>query len=78
MQPRPGQRGSVVRNLRSSSVSRSGRASSRPAGISDWVVFWRSRISDFGTVTDARTASTAVFYPGTGRSVYVGMRYAFN
>jgi len=26
----------------------------------------RRYISDFGTVTDARTASTAVFYPGTG------------
>ena len=38
----------------------------------------RRYISDFGMVTDARTASTAVFYPGTGRSVYVGMRYAFN
>lgn len=38
----------------------------------------RRYISDFGTVTDARTASTAVFYPGTGRSVYVGMRFALN
>ena len=36
----------------------------------------RRYISDFGTVTDARTASTAVFYPGTGRSVYAGMRFA--
>lgn len=34
-------------------------------------------VSDLGTVTDARTASTAVFYPGNGRSVYVGGRAAF-
>ena len=38
----------------------------------------RRTISDFGTVTDARTASTAVFYPGTGRSIYMGMRFALN
>jgi iron complex outermembrane receptor protein len=38
----------------------------------------RRTISDFGTVQDARTANTAVFYPGTGRSVYIGMRYALN
>jgi iron complex outermembrane receptor protein len=38
----------------------------------------RRYISDFGTVTDARTASTAVFYPGTGRSIYMGMRFALN
>ena len=37
----------------------------------------RRYISDFGTVTDARTASTAVFYPGTGRSIYAGVRVAF-
>ncbi|KUZ21618.1 hypothetical protein [Burkholderia ubonensis] len=30
------------------------------------------------TVANARTASsTAVFYPGEGRSVFAGMRYAF-
>jgi iron complex outermembrane receptor protein len=34
-------------------------------------------VSDLSTITDARTASTAVFYPGVGRSVYGGMRYAF-
>ena len=36
----------------------------------------RRYISDFGTVADARTATVATFYPGTGRSVYVGMRFA--
>ncbi|MGA0599015.1 TonB-dependent receptor family protein [Enterovirga sp. CN4-39] len=34
-------------------------------------------ISDFGAITDARLVSTAIFYPGEGRSVYAGMRYAF-
>ncbi len=34
-------------------------------------------VSDFSTVTDARTANTAVFYPGTGRAVYAGVRYKF-
>jgi len=34
-------------------------------------------ISDFSTVTDARTANTAVFYPGTGRAFYAGMKYRF-
>ncbi|WP_084663284.1 TonB-dependent receptor family protein [Pandoraea faecigallinarum] len=34
-------------------------------------------VSDFSTVTDARTANTAVFYPGDGRSVFAGMRFAF-
>ncbi|HYI83325.1 MAG TPA: TonB-dependent receptor [Acetobacteraceae bacterium] len=35
-------------------------------------------ISDLSTITDARTvASTAVFYPGDGRSLYVGARAAF-
>jgi len=35
-------------------------------------------VADFGTVTDARTAATAVFYPGSGRSIYAGLRYAFD
>ncbi|VVE65222.1 TonB-dependent receptor [Pandoraea captiosa] len=34
-------------------------------------------VSDFSTVTDARTANTAVFYPGDGRSVFAGVRMAF-
>ncbi|WP_374309304.1 TonB-dependent receptor family protein [Methylocella sp.] len=35
-------------------------------------------ISDLGALADARTAaSTAVFYPGDGRAVFAGMRYAF-
>ncbi|WP_109481298.1 TonB-dependent receptor [Paraburkholderia sp. C35] len=35
-------------------------------------------VSDISTVADARTASsTAIFYPGSGRSIYGGMRYAF-
>ncbi|WP_245725474.1 TonB-dependent receptor family protein [Pandoraea oxalativorans] len=34
-------------------------------------------VSDFSTVTDARTANTAVFYPGDGRSVFAGVRVAF-
>jgi len=34
-------------------------------------------VSDFSTVTDARTANTAVFYPGTGRAFYAGLRYQF-
>jgi iron complex outermembrane receptor protein len=37
----------------------------------------RRYISDFGTITDARRASTEVFYSGTGRSIYAGMRIAF-
>ncbi|KWE48876.1 hypothetical protein WL76_22950 [Burkholderia ubonensis] len=35
-------------------------------------------VSDVSTVANARTASnTAIFYPGEGRSVFAGMRYAF-
>lgn len=34
-------------------------------------------VSDFSTVTDARAANTAVFYPGDGRSVFAGVRFAF-
>ena len=43
--------GSVVRNSSSSTASRGGSASNRPAGMSDWVVTSRDLISDFGTVT---------------------------
>jgi iron complex outermembrane receptor protein len=28
-------------------------------------------------VTDARTANTTVFYPGTGRALYAGIKYRF-
>ncbi|HVO15593.1 MAG TPA: TonB-dependent receptor [Alphaproteobacteria bacterium] len=34
-------------------------------------------VTDFGAVTNAQTANTAVFYPGDGRSLFLGMRYAF-
>ena len=34
-------------------------------------------ISDLGTVTDARKVSTEVYYPGNGRSISAGARYAF-
>lgn len=34
-------------------------------------------ISNFGAVTDARTASTAVFWPGEGRSAFVSLRVAY-
>lgn len=35
-------------------------------------------ISDISTVANARTASsTAIFYPGAGRSFFAGVRYAF-
>jgi iron complex outermembrane receptor protein len=34
-------------------------------------------ISDVAAVADARTVSTAIFYPGEGRSVFGGLRYAF-
>ncbi|MEK6350060.1 MAG: TonB-dependent receptor [Burkholderia sp.] len=35
-------------------------------------------VSDVSTVANASTASsTAIFYPGEGRSVFAGMRYAF-
>jgi iron complex outermembrane receptor protein len=34
-------------------------------------------VSDISTVADARTASTAIFYPGEGRSIFAGVRYAF-
>jgi iron complex outermembrane receptor protein len=34
-------------------------------------------ISDLSTITDARRVSSAVFYPGDGRSLYVGARISF-
>ncbi|WP_459905599.1 TonB-dependent receptor family protein [Caballeronia sp. HLA56] len=34
-------------------------------------------VSDISTVADARTTSNAIFYPGEGRSIFAGMRYAF-
>jgi iron complex outermembrane recepter protein len=37
----------------------------------------RRYVSDISTLADARTASTAIFYPGAGRSVFAGMRYGF-
>lgn len=37
----------------------------------------RRYISDISTITDARVAGTSVFYPGEGRAVYAGVKYAF-
>jgi iron complex outermembrane receptor protein len=34
-------------------------------------------VSNFGAVTDARVASTAVFFPGDGQAVFVGVRLAY-
>ncbi|QCI66378.1 TonB-dependent receptor family protein [Phreatobacter stygius] len=34
-------------------------------------------VSDFGPVVQYNAASTATFYPGTGRSIYGGVRYQF-
>lgn len=34
-------------------------------------------ISNFSAVTDARVAATAVFFPGEGRSAFVGLAYSF-
>lgn len=35
-------------------------------------------VSDTSTIANARTAaSTAIFYPGEGRSIFGGVRYAF-
>ncbi|WP_313011082.1 TonB-dependent receptor [Brevundimonas sp.] len=34
-------------------------------------------VSNFGAVTDARIASTAVFFPGESRSAYVGVRVSY-
>jgi len=37
----------------------------------------KRHVNEFSAVTDARTASTAVFNPGEGRSVFVGLRMAY-
>ena len=34
-------------------------------------------VSNFSAVTDARVASTAVFFPGDGRSLFLGLRLAY-
>ena len=34
-------------------------------------------VSDIGAITDARRISTAVFYPGEGRAVFAGVRWAY-
>jgi iron complex outermembrane receptor protein len=34
-------------------------------------------ISDISTIKDATTTGTEIFYPGEGRSVFAGVRYAF-
>lgn len=34
-------------------------------------------VSDISTIKDARTTATTIFYPGDGRSVFAGIRYAF-
>ncbi len=34
-------------------------------------------VGEFSAITDARLASTAVFYPGEGRAVFVGLRMAY-
>ena len=39
--------------------------------------FGERYISNFGAVTDARAASTAVFFPGDGRSAFVGLRLSY-
>ncbi len=37
----------------------------------------RRYTAEFGAVTDARVASTTVFFPGEGRSVFAGARFRF-
>jgi len=37
----------------------------------------KRHVAEFGAVTDARTAQTAVFYPGEGRAVFAGLGYRF-
>jgi iron complex outermembrane recepter protein len=37
----------------------------------------RAYVSDVTTVRDARVVSTAIFYPGDGRSLYAGVKAAF-
>jgi iron complex outermembrane recepter protein len=34
-------------------------------------------VSEISTVKDARTTTTSIFQPGTGRSVFAGIRYSF-
>lgn len=34
-------------------------------------------VTDISAITDASKASTSVFYPGEGRAVFAGLRYAF-
>ena len=34
-------------------------------------------VSDIGTIRDARTTATNIFYPGAGRSVFAGVKYEF-
>jgi iron complex outermembrane receptor protein len=34
-------------------------------------------ISDISTIKDATTTGTEIFYPGDGRSIFAGLRYAF-
>ena len=34
-------------------------------------------VGEFSAVTDATTASTAVFLPGEGRALYLGLRMAY-
>jgi iron complex outermembrane receptor protein len=34
-------------------------------------------VSNANAVTDARVASTAVFWPGEGRSAFIGLRASF-
>ncbi|MGE4221391.1 MAG: hypothetical protein AB7G39_18250, partial [Alphaproteobacteria bacterium] len=34
-------------------------------------------ISNLGTITDARTENSEVFYPGDGRTVFGGVRIGF-
>lgn len=40
-------------------------------------LFDTTYVSNFGAVTDARAASTAVFYPGDGRSLFAGVRLTY-
>ena len=34
-------------------------------------------VGEFSAVTDARTVSTAVFFPGEGRALFLGLRMAY-
>jgi iron complex outermembrane receptor protein len=52
-----------------------------PGGVSAFVdvhnLFDKRYVSNFTAVTDARTQSTAVFFPGDARSVYGGLAVDF-